>query len=158
MVLSSCSVENVAENEQANDEAEIQNYITQNTWMDMVNNPFVDCITYEDIFVKEKRNFMQAVAHAAGFTEDTLCGIELDLDSIENTLSSAASPSGISSQNARQFISYIASTTRPAYLHMCEGATTLADGRTNAQTGKLISYLVSDFVKAILDVLNDVED
>jgi len=135
-----------------------ENYITQNTWMDMVNNPFVDCITYEDIFVKEKRNFMQAVAHAAGFTEDTLCGIELDLDSIENTLSSAASPSGISSQNARQFISYIASTTRPAYLHICEGATTLADGRTNAQTGKLISYLVSDFVKAILDVLNDVED
>jgi formiminoglutamase len=135
-----------------------ENYITQNTWMDMVNNPFVDCITYEDIFVKEKRNFMQAVAHAAGFTEDTLCGIELDLDSIENTLSSATSPSGISSQNARQFISYTASTTRPAYLHICEGATTLADGRNDTQTGKLISYLVSDFVKAILDVLNDVED
>ncbi len=135
-----------------------ENYITQNTWMDMVNNPFVDCITYEDIFVKEKRNFMQAVAHAAGFTEDTLCGIELDLDSIENTLSSATSPSGISSQNARQFINYTASTTRPAYLHICEGATTLTDGRTDTQTGKLISYLVSDFVKAILDVLNDVED
>lgn len=135
-----------------------ENYITQNTWMDMVNNPFVDCITYEDIFVKEKQNFMQAVAHAAGFTEDTLCGIELDLDCIENTLSSATSPSGISSQNARQFVNYTASTTRPAYLHICEGATKLSDGRTDAQTGKLISYLVSDFVKAILDVLNDVED
>ena len=135
-----------------------ENYITQNTWMDMVNNPFVDCITYEDIFVKEKRNFMQAVAHAAGFTEDTLCGIELDLDSIENTLSSAASPSGITAQHARQYISYTASTTRPAYLHICEGATALSDGRTDMQTGKLISYLVSDFVKAILDVLNDVED
>ncbi|MFY7964814.1 MAG: formimidoylglutamase, partial [Chitinophagaceae bacterium] len=135
-----------------------ENYITQNTWMDMVNNPFVDCITFEDIFVKEKQNFMQAVAHAAGFTEDTLCGIELDLDCIENTLSSATSPSGISSQNARQFINYTASTTRPAYLHICEGATNLADGRINTQTGKLISYLVSDFVKAILDVLNDVED
>lgn len=135
-----------------------ENYITQNTWMDMVNNPFVDCITYEDIFIKEKRNFMQAVAHAAGFTEDTLCGIELDLDSIENTLSSAASPVGISTQYARQFINYTASTTRPAYLHICEGATKLSDGRTDAQTGKLISYLVSDFTKAILDVLNDVED
>jgi formiminoglutamase len=135
-----------------------ENYITQNTWMDMVNNPFVDCITYEDIFVKEKRNFMQAVAHAAGFTEDTLCGIELDLDSIANTLSSATSPSGITAQHARQYISYTAGTTRPAYLHICEGATTLSDGRTDTQTGKLISYLVSDFVKAILDVLNDVED
>lgn len=135
-----------------------ENYITQNTWMDMVNNPFIDCITYEDIFVKEKRNFMQAVAHAAGFTEDTLCGIELDLDSIEHTLSSATTPVGISSQHARQFISYTSSTSRPAYLHICEGATKLADGRTDNQTGKLISYLVSDFIKAILDVLNDVED
>jgi len=135
-----------------------ENYITQNTWMDMVNNPFIDCITYEDIFIHEKRNFMQAVAHAAGFTEDTLCGIELDLDSIENTLSSATSPIGISTQHARQYINYIASTTRPAYLHICEGATTLNDGRTDVQTGKLISYLVSDFVKAILDVLNDVDD
>ncbi len=135
-----------------------ENYITQNTWMDMVNNPFIDCITYEDIFIREKRNFMQAVAHAAGFTEETLCGIELDLDCIEHTLSSAASPVGISTQHARQYISYVAGTTRPAYLHICEGATQLSDGRTDTQTGKLISYLVSDFVKAILDVLNDVED
>lgn len=134
-----------------------QNYITQNTWMDMVNNPFIDCITYEDIFVNEKQNFMQAVAHAAGFTEDTLCGIELDLDCIEHTLSSAMSPVGINSNMARQYLTYTASTCRPAYLHICEGATQLANGTTDLQTGKLISYLVTDFVKAILDVLNDVE-
>jgi FKBP-type peptidyl-prolyl cis-trans isomerase len=36
VVLSSCSVENVAENEQANDEAEIQNYITQNKLVNML--------------------------------------------------------------------------------------------------------------------------
>lgn len=135
-----------------------QNYITQNTWMDMVNNPFIDCITYEDIFIHEKRNFMQAVAHAAGFTEDTLCGIELDLDCIEHTLSSAYSPVGITTTHALQYVNYVASTCRPAYLHICEGATHLADGRQDASTGKLVSYLVTDFVKAILDVLNDVDD
>lgn len=135
-----------------------QNYITQNTWMDMVNNPFIDCITYEDIFVHEKRNFMQAVAHAAGFTEDTLVGIELDLDCIEHTLSSAYSPVGITASNALQYVSYVASTCRPAYLHICEGATHLVDGRKDASTGKLVSYLVTSFVKSILDVLNDVED
>ena len=135
-----------------------ENYMTQNIWMDLVNNPFADCITYEDIFIREKRNFMQAIAHAAGFTEETLCGIELDLDCIENALSSAASPVGISTHHARQFIYYVASTCRPAYLHICEGATLLEDGRTNNLTGKLISYLVSDFVKGILDVLNDIED
>ncbi|MEI2708544.1 MAG: hypothetical protein V9E96_05930 [Chitinophagaceae bacterium] len=34
-----------------------ENYIQQNVWMDMVNNPFIDCITYEDIFLHEKRTF-----------------------------------------------------------------------------------------------------
>lgn len=34
-----------------------ENYIPQNVWMDMVNNPFVDCITFEDIFVHEKEIF-----------------------------------------------------------------------------------------------------
>ncbi len=34
-----------------------ENYLTQNTWMDVVNNPFLDIITYEDIFIHVKRNF-----------------------------------------------------------------------------------------------------
>jgi formiminoglutamase len=134
-----------------------QNYIPQNVWIDIVNNPFVDCITYEDIFIQEKRNFMQSVAHAAGFTEDTLVGIEVDLDCLENVLCSASNASGINIDHARQFLSYTASTCRPAYLHICEGAAQLADGRKDELTGKRISFLVSDFVKAILDILNDVE-
>ncbi len=32
-----------------------ENYLPQNVWLDMVNNPFVDCITHEDIFVHEKK-------------------------------------------------------------------------------------------------------
>ena len=36
VVLSSCSVENVAEQEQLNDEAEIQNYITQAKLVNML--------------------------------------------------------------------------------------------------------------------------
>ncbi len=131
-----------------------ENYITQNTWMDMVNNPFVDCITYEDIFLHEKRNFIQSVAHATAFTDDTLCGIELDLDCIENTLSSATAPVGITANHARQYLNFVACDCKPAYLHICEGATVLSDGRQDPSTGKLISYLVSDFVKAILMQLN----
>ena len=125
-----------------------ENYLPQNVWVDMVNNPFIDCITFEDIFVHEKRSFIQAVAHATGFTEDTFAGIDLDLDSIQNTLSSAMTPVGITPVHARQYISFTAADCKPAYLHICEGATRLADGRTDATSGKLISYLVSDFVKA----------
>ena len=126
-----------------------ENYIPQNCWIDIVNDPFIDVITFEDIFVHEKRSFMQAVAHATGFTEDGLCGIDLDLDSIQNTLSSAMTPVGISPVHARQFISFTAADSKPAYLHISEGATRLTDGRTDEGTGKLISYLVSDFVKAM---------
>jgi len=125
-----------------------ENYIPQNVWIDIVNNPFFDLITYEDIFIHEKRNFIQAVAHATGFTEDTYTGIELDLDSIEHTLSSAFTPSGISKLHARQYINFAATDSKAAYLHICEGASFLSDGRKSEGTGKLISYLVSDFVKA----------
>ncbi len=125
-----------------------ENYLPQNIWIDIVNNPFIDCITFEDIFVHEKRSFLQAVAHATGFTEDTLTGIDIDLDSIQNTLSSAMTPVGISPVHARQFLNFAAADCKPAYLYICEGATRLSDGRADTTSGKLISYLVSDFIKS----------
>ena len=126
-----------------------ENYIPQSVLMEIHNNPFIDYITYEEIFIHERKNFIQAIAHATGFTEDTYIGIELDMDCIENALSSATSPSGISVLQARQYITFIAQNAKAAYLHICEGATQLADGRKNENTGKLISYLVSDFVKEL---------
>jgi formiminoglutamase len=125
-----------------------ENYLQQNIWNDMVNNPFMDMITWEDIFIHEKRSFLQAVAHAADFTADSHTGIELDLDAIEHTLSSAATPSGISAIHARRYVNFTAKECKPAYLHICEGAVQTGDGETSALTGKLVSYLVSDFIKA----------
>ncbi|MBA2745911.1 MAG: arginase family protein [Flavisolibacter sp.] len=124
-----------------------ENYLPQNIWMDIVNNPFIDCITYEDIFIHEKRNFRQSVSHAIQFTDDNYTGIELDLDCVENVLSSACTPSGISSAHARQYMNLCAAHVKPAYLHICEGAARLSNGKTSDLTGKLVSYLVSDFVK-----------
>lgn len=125
-----------------------ENYLQQNVWIDIVNNPFIDCITYEDIFIHEKRSFMQAIAHATGFTEDNYAGIELDMDSIENALSSAGTPCGVTPGQARQFMNFVAIDSKVAYVHICEGATSMEDGQTNNATGKLMSYLVSDFIKA----------
>lgn len=125
-----------------------ENYLPQNIWVDIVNDPFLDVITYEDIFLHEKRSFLQAVAHATDFTSDTYCGIELDLDCIEHTLSSAASPVGVKPLHARQYVTFAAADCKVAYLHICEGAVQLDDGRRDESTGKLISYLVTDFIKA----------
>ena len=124
-----------------------ENHLPQNVWLDVVNNPFIDFITFEDIFIHEKRNYMQALAHAADYTEDNYTGIELDLDCIENILSSAMTPSGITALHARQFLSYTSDKCKVAYLHICEGAAVLEDGRKSETTGKLIGYLVSDFIK-----------
>lgn len=125
-----------------------ENYLQQNVLFDITNNPFVDFITYEDIFIHEKKNFIQAIAHATGFTEETYAGIELDLDGIEGVLSSALTPSGISVLHARQYLNFVATDAKVAYLHISEGATRSEDDVEDTSTGKLISYLISDFIKA----------
>ena len=104
-------------------------------------------ITFEDIFIHEKRSFRQAVSHAIEFTDDTYSGIELDLDVIEDVLSSACTPSGVSTIHARQYVNLCAAHAKACYLHIAEGAARLASGRTSELTGKLVSYLVTDFLK-----------
>jgi formiminoglutamase len=126
-----------------------ENYLQQNVWVDIVNNPFMDVVTYEDIFIREKMSFRQAVVHAIAYTDENLAGIELDLDSIQQVLSSAATPAGISVLEARQFLHLTATVGKPAYLHLCEGVCQRVDGVKDESTGKLISYLVSDFIKAM---------
>ncbi|MEO8584359.1 MAG: hypothetical protein ABI415_11210 [Flavitalea sp.] len=61
----------------------------------------------------------------------------------------AESPSGITAMNARQYLSFASNRCKVAYLHICEGASQLTNGRSSETTGKLISYLVSDFIKGV---------
>ncbi len=126
-----------------------ENYISQNVLADISINPFIQYNTFEDIFIREKKTWMQALAQAISFTEDNFTGLELDVDAVENILSSACTPAGISVLQARQYIRLAASGARVAYLHICESASQLADGRKEENTGKLLSCLVSDFIKAM---------
>ena len=125
-----------------------ENDLPQNVWIDIVNNPFVDFITYEDIFIHEKRTFIQAVEDAAEFTQDTHTGIELDLNIVEGALTSEITPSGIAPLHARQYINYVAKNNKIAFLNISEGAIETEDGRKNLATGKLVGHLVADFIKA----------
>jgi formiminoglutamase len=123
-----------------------ENYLPQTVWMDILGNHFVDCITYEDIFVLEKRTFTQAVAHATGFTEDNYIGLELDLDVLAQTGGGLPS-SGLRTVDLRQYVTFVASDSRIAYFHICEGSLSLHTAQAEA-AGKLISYVVGDFIKA----------
>lgn len=72
-------------------------------------------------------------------------GLEIDLDSIEGMLSSAATPSGLSLNLVRELI--LTSAKKYTYLHVCEGATEMQDGRKSMHTAKAIAYLITDFIK-----------
>jgi formiminoglutamase len=76
------------------------------------------------------------------------CGLEIDLDSISNVLSSAITPSGLPLNDVRKLL--LTASKNYSYLHICEGAVSLADGRSDAGTGKTIAYLMTDFIKALL--------
>ncbi len=104
--------------------------------------------TYEQIAVRKEKSFTDEMAHALGFIEDEPFGIEIDLDSLPNVASSAMTPSGFSIEKVRQFIHYFGKSRNAAYLHLCEGAPELDYEKNSHLTGKLIAYLVTDFIKA----------
>lgn len=71
-------------------------------------------------------------------------GLELDMDAIAFMPSSALSPSGISVETARKYVSKMALSTC-VYLHLPEAAPQ-NDSEIHL-VGKTLAYLVSDFVK-----------
>lgn len=103
---------------------------------------------FEDIFIREEFNFKQAILKAIAFTDDNYCGLELDMDTVQNIPSSAKTSSGISANQARQYVSLCARNANIAYLHIAEAAPVLSHIKTDNKTGKLIAYLVTDFMKA----------
>lgn len=127
-----------------------ENYNAQSMMDDLYSNLNIQYASFEDIFILEKLNFRQAIAQAFSFTDELPTGVELDLDAIRDTLSSATSPCGITPVHARQYMVFAAANPNLAYLHICEGASRLDDGRTDEAPGRLIAYLVTDFVKASL--------
>ena len=104
--------------------------------------------TYDSVNIRKEKDFNQEMALALEFINDDFFGIEIDLDSIPNIACSAMTLSGFSVEQLRQFISYFAKNKNAAYLHICEGAPDLGEEKNNHLIGKLIGYLVTDFIKS----------
>ena len=128
--------------EQYNNQTSIQQFKNQPTQL------FFN--TFEGIFVCEEIDFNTALNQSIGFVKNNSCGIELDLDAITNVPTSAKTSSGISPLQARQYVHQCASQLNCAYFHIAEGAPILSHIKADNKTGKLISYLMSDFIKATL--------
>lgn len=101
--------------------------------------------TFEDLEVEKTLKFKPQMKKALKFISKSSFGIEIDCDAIINIPSSAKTPSGFSVNKTRQFVHFFGSDKNAKYLHICEAAPT---NKTATQVGKLISYLITDFIRA----------
>lgn len=124
-----------------------EQYNNQSSLKQFIQNTNLHFVSFEDIFIKEKYDFKTALQRSINFVKGKACGVEIDLDAITNVPSSAKTSSGISQLQARQFIHHCASQLNPMYLHVAEGAPVLSHIKADNKTGKLISYLITDFIK-----------
>lgn len=104
--------------------------------------------TYDSISIRREKEFDKEMAHALEFVNDDFFGIEIDLDAIPNIACSAMTMSGFSVEQLRQFISFFGKNKNATYLHICEGAPDLGEEKNNHLIGKLIGYLITDFIKS----------
>lgn len=104
--------------------------------------------TYDEIKVRQQKNFQQELNTALDFIKNDAFGIEIDLDALPNIASSAMTMSGFSVEELRQFVYFFGKHRNAAYIHICEGAPVLGEEKNNHLIGKLIGYLVTDFIKS----------
>jgi len=109
--------------------------------------------TYDEIKVRQQKNFQQELNTAYDFIKNDAYGIEIDLDALPNIASSAMTMSGFSIEDLRQFVYFFGKNKNAAYLHICEGAPDLGEEKNNHLIGKLIGYLVTDFIKARKEII-----
>jgi formiminoglutamase len=115
---------------------------------DLIHNNKLQATWFEEIFVREEITFQEAMMKAVHFTKGIPIGLELDFDIIQNIPSSAKTSSGISTIQARQYVHWVATNSEVKYFHLTEAAPILSHIKTDLKTGKLIAYLVSDYIKA----------
>lgn len=120
-----------------------QNYISEGQLDFISKNKAVKAAYFDDL-LKEGKDIRDEAETLLKEVKLPL-GLEIDLDCISDTLASAATPSGFPLNEIRRLI---LNPSQPfSYLHICEGAYELNDGRKDETIGKTIAYLVSDFIK-----------
>jgi len=122
-----------------------QNYVSEAQLNFIKANKHIKATYFEELLLNEQ----DVPESLQTLLEDvkTPLGLEIDLDSIAGILSSAATSTGFSLNGVRKLI--LSAQKDFCYLHICEGAMQLKDGRREDTIGKTIAYLISDFIKAL---------
>jgi formiminoglutamase len=124
-----------------------ENTNPQSMMDDLYSNIKIQYHTYEEIFVEERLNFIQSISQSYSFIDDSPIALELDLNVVSNINSSNKNPSGITVNDARQFIRFSGHYPNVSSLHICEGATTQMHGDSQSLS-RLISFLIIDFIRS----------
>lgn len=122
-----------------------ENYNSKTIFNTLNQNKKLEYNTFESLEVRKNLKFKTEMKRAKEHVTKTKFGIEIDCDSIQNISSSAQTPSGFSTTKVRQFVNYFGKQKHVAYLHICEA---LPTKKQSDLIGKLISYLITDFIKA----------
>tara|TARA_R110002050_G_scaffold210042_2_gene346005 strand:+ start:6021 stop:7040 length:1020 start_codon:yes stop_codon:yes gene_type:complete len=122
-----------------------ENYTSQNLFNTLRKIKSIAFNTFESIEIRKELSFKNEMCRALEHVSTAPFGIEIDCDAIENIQTSAMTPSGFSVNKARQFVDYFGKHENACYLHICEA---IATPENESQTGKLITYLITDFIKA----------
>ena len=122
-----------------------ENYTSDKIFKALDKLKSIEYNTFDALEIRNELKFKKELERAYLHVSNSNFGIEIDCDAIENTPSSAMTPSGFSVNKTRQFLNYFAKHKNATYLHICEAAPTK---KTSTQVGKLITYLITDFIKA----------
>lgn len=128
-----------------------ESYNAANIVSEFAETEYLQASFFEDIFIRQNISFREALLQATEHVSGGPVGIELDMDAIEGVLSSAQTPSGINSRDARRYIHFCTQTVPVCYLHLPEAAVSLDGREAMAPTnGKLLAYLIADFVRGMI--------
>lgn len=120
----------------------ISNYFLKQT---NANKKHVKFISYEALLrLKDQQNKEELHNQIREFVCQRKFGLELDCDAIKNIRSSAQSPVGFETSTIRKLIHDYGAHKNVLYFHICEG---IAANSLENNIGKLITFLVTDFIK-----------
>ncbi|WP_340074060.1 formimidoylglutamase [Leptobacterium sp. I13] len=103
--------------------------------------------TFEELMIKQTKKIAAEINQVNIFIGNRAFGIEVDCDAIQNVPSSAMTPSGFSSNDVRKIVYAFSKNENAQYLHVCEAAPDPENIIEMTQVGKLISYIITDFIK-----------
>ncbi|MEM5566289.1 formimidoylglutamase [Psychroserpens sp. AS72] len=122
-----------------------ENYTSDRIFRTLKKLKTIKFNTFESMMVRREKSFDAEMNRALEHISSKQFGLEIDCDAIQDLPSSAMTPSGFAVNKTRAFVNFFGKQEHVAYLHICEAAPT---PETETQVGKLISYLITDFIRA----------